>query len=343
MVNPAGGRRTAGDRPAGSHASLALLIAEYLMQYRFPLLAFSLLAAPLIHSQVDSRARYKVDVNMVVLTFSVTDKTGNHVTGLKPADIRIFEDGIPQKLAAFAEGSTLFRLLDDGPGSPGTGVFLLFDTSNRMYTSYPYVRDAIAEFIRRLAPVDSAAIYTFSRNLFRAAPLTRDHVRAGAGLDNISAGDDSALFNALLLTLRDAAQVPGRKAIVVFSNSPDNASMLSPYDVARVAVNEGIPIYVISTRDAVQDPVMFDALQYLTVTTGGKLYCARNWQKQAGAFQSIREDIRNSYTAYYYPAPNPNQGFRNIKIEVVTPGGSACHVLARPGYEPRKELATHTN
>ena len=307
------------------------------MQYRFPLLALAFLAAPLVSSQIDSRARYKVEVNMVVLNFSVADKSGHPITGLKPSDIRIFEDGIPQKLAAFAEGSTVFRMRDDATGSPGTGVFVLFDTSNRMYNSYPYVRDAIAEFIRRLEPVDSAAIYTFSRNLYRAAPLTRDHVRAGAGLDNISAGDDSALFNALLLTLRDAAEVPGRKAIVVFSNSADNASVLSPYDVARVAVNEGIPIYAISTRDGVQDPVTHKALQYLTAATGGKLYSAGNWQKQAGAFQAIREDIRNSYTAYYYPAPNPNQGFRNIKIEVLPAGSGTWHVLARPGYEPRKE------
>jgi VWFA-related protein len=286
---------------------------------------------------------YRVDVNLVALTFSVTDKSGNHVTGLKPADIRIFEDGIPQKIASLAEGSTLFRLLDDAPGAPGTGIFILFDTSNRMYTSYPYVRDAIAEFIRRLAPADAAAIYTFSRNLFRAAPLTQDHVRALAGLDNISAGDDSALFNSILLTLRDAAQVPGRKAIVVFSNSADNASMLRPDDVARVAENEGIPIYVISTRDATQDPLTLNALQYLTVRTGGKLYCARNWQKQAGAFQSVREDIKNSYTAYYYPAANPNQDFRNLKIEITTPGGQTYHILSRPGYQPRKDLSIHSN
>ena len=30
------------------------------------------------------------------------------------------------------------------------------------------------------------------------------------------AGDDTALYNALLLTLRDAAKVPGRKVIIVF-------------------------------------------------------------------------------------------------------------------------------
>jgi VWFA-related protein len=278
-----------------------------------------------------------VDVNMVVLTFSVTDKKGNHVSGLRPEDIRIFEDGTEQKIASFAQGSSLFRLDNGGPGSGGTSVFILFDTSNRMYSSIPYVCDAIADFVRRLGPADSSAIYTFSRNLFRAAPLTQNHNQVRAGLSNVSAGDDTALFNSVLLTLRDAARIPGRKAVVVFSNGPDNASVLSPEDVGRVAENEGIPIYVISTRDAAQDRTLFLALQRLTMRTGGKLYCARNWQQQAEAFTSVREDIGNSYTAYYYPTPNENLGYRSIRISVVSPGGKDYHVLARPGYQPRYE------
>ena len=54
---------------------------------------------PILNSQGDTGAAYRVDVNMVVLTFRVTDKKGNHVSGLKPEDIRIFEDGIEQKIA----------------------------------------------------------------------------------------------------------------------------------------------------------------------------------------------------------------------------------------------------
>ena len=118
---------------------------------------------------------------------------------------------------------------------------------------------------------------------------------------------------------------------------PDNASVIGPDDVGRIAENEGIPIYVISTRDATQDRGLFDALQTLTGRTGGKLYCARNWQQQAEAFASVREDIGTSYTAYYYPAPNPNHGFRSIKVEMVSPGGKAYRVLARPGYQAIRE------
>ena len=69
------------------------------------------------------------------------------------------------------------------------------------------------------------------------------------------AGDDTALYNALLLTLRDAAKVPGRKVVIVFSNGPDNASMVAPDDVRAVAEDEGIPIYVISTNEVNKDPI----------------------------------------------------------------------------------------
>jgi VWFA-related protein len=211
-----------------------------------------------------------------------------------------------------------------------------------MYRTFPYVCDAIADFIRRLDPADSVAIYTFSRNLSRAAPLTKDHVLARAGLTNAVAGDDTALFNSLLLTLRDAAKVSGRKAVVVFSNGPDNVSMVAPGDVGRVAEDEGIPIYVISTQDAAKDQMLAAALHSLTVRTGGALYWARNWQQQASAFAAVREDIGSSYTACYYPEPNQNDGFRRLTVELVPPGARSYRVRVRAGYQVQKRPPVST-
>jgi VWFA-related protein len=277
---------------------------------------------------------YRVNVRMVVLTFGVVDAKGDPVSGLGPEDVRIFEDGIPQKLAAFAEGSNpSLRIAGENLPDGGTSVFILFDTSDRMYRMFPYVCDSIADFIRKLDPADSVAIYTFSRNLLRATPLTNNHLLARAGLRNAVAGDDTALFNCLLLTLRDAAKVEGRKAIVVFSNGPDNVSMVTPDDVGRVAEDEGIPVYIISTNQAGRDSVLADALQRLTGRTGGKLYLAGNWQHQARAFAAIRQDIAGSYTAWYYPAPNPNEAFRNIRVEIVRPSARQYRVRARAGYQ----------
>jgi Ca-activated chloride channel family protein len=307
------------------------------------------------------RPVFRVKVDMVVLSFTVTDSKTHYVNGLKPSDFRISEDGIVQKIATFAEGTRPAEAINDdgstrpliasvegGGGKPGidpradafigTSVFVLFDTSNFMYRGFVYAEDAIADFVRGLDRADSVAVYTFSRNLSRPGLLTKDRSEAIMGLRKAVAGDDTALYNGLLLTLRDAAKVPGRKVVIVFSNGPDNASMVAPDDVRAVAEDEGIPIYVISTNEVNKDAISSGVFKRLTSRTGGKAYWAKTWQKQVEAFESIREDLGNSYTVTYYPQPNPNEGFRKISVEITSDVGKKYRVRSRPGYRPRSNL-----
>lgn len=303
---------------------------------------------------------FRVDTNLVVLTFTVTDGKNHYVNGLKPSDFRILEDGIVQKIATFSEGNLpAMRVKNDGGLEPivpvvatspsaagraesfadtlaGTNVFVLFDTSNYMYRGFVYASDAVADFIRGLDEADSVAIYTFSRNLSRATSLTRNRNEAIRGLRSAVVGDDAALYNGLLLTLRDAAKVPGRKVVIVFSNGPDSASMVAPDDVRRVAEEEGIPLYVISTAEANQDRISTNVFRRIAERTGGQAYFARSWQKQVEAFEAIREDLGNSYTITYYPQANPNMEFREITVELSPdPQGKKLKIRARPGYKPR--------
>lgn len=311
-----------------------------------------------LNAQEGQRPVFRVKVDMVVLSFTVTDNKGRYINGLTPKDFKITEDGILQKIATFAEGNKPpLQVLDDGSTRPlaleadaggatgtpesrsdafvGTNVFVLFDTSNYMYRGFVYASDAIADFVRGLDRADSVAIYTYSRNLSRTAPLSRDRGDAISGLRKAVAGDDSALYNALLLTLRDAAKVPGRKVVIVFSNGPDNASMVAPDDVRAVAEDEGIPIYVISTSEVNKDPISSGVFRRISTRTGGKSYFAKTWQKQVEAFESIREDLGNSYTVTYYPQENPNEGFRKISIDLASDPGKKYRIQARPGYRPR--------
>jgi Ca-activated chloride channel family protein len=298
------------------------------------------------------RPTFRVKVDLVVLSFTITDNKGHYINGLQPKDFRILEDGIPQKLSSFAEGNKPpLEVQPDGSMRPmqiteqvkvegrpdsvvGTNVFVLFDTSNYMYRGFVYASDAIADFVRGLDRADSVAVYTYSRNLTRAASLTKERNDAVSGLRNAVAGDDSALYNCLLLTLRDAARVPGRKVVIVFSNGPDNASMVAPDDVRAVAEDEGIPIYVISTNEVTKDPVSSNVFKRISNGTGGKSYFAKTWQKQVEAFEAIREDLGNSYTVTYYPQTNPNEGFRKISVEIQSDVGKKYRVQARPGYRP---------
>ena len=296
----------------------------------------------------------RVNVSLVLLNVAVTDAKGNYVTGLHPSDFEIYEDGIPQKIANFGEGNGPQQPVSLGPdGKPvpadqstapaftlaGADIFILFDTSNYMYRGFAQAQDAIAEFVRSLDEPERVAFYAYSRNLYRGSQLTPDRNQVLRGVRSTVAGDDPALYNALLLTLKDAGRFPGRKVIVVFSNGPDRASMVAPEDISELAQSESIPIYVISTREAKLDPVSTTVFLRMAAATGGQAYFTRNWRSQQQAFASIREDIAHLYSLSYYPQPNPNRGWRAITMKLTGPAEKKYHLRTRSGYRPKAPTA----
>ena len=312
--------------------------------------------------QVDPHIHVMVD--LVQLNVAVTDSRGNYVTGLQPGDFTIAEDGIPQKIATFGEGNEPTRRLADAPSiadghgngatvaqkSPGgeageqlsasdlssavagANVFVLFDTSNYMYRGFVFAQDAISDFIRSLGNADRIAFYSYSRDLSRASRLTGERSQVLRGVRTTVAGDDAALYNSLLMTVKDAAQYTGRKVIVVFSNGPDNASIVPPEDVAELAQSTGIPIYMVCTRQAQLEPISTAVFERMTAATGGKAYFAKNWKDEQQAFASIRDDLAHLYSLSYYPQPNPNKGWRSISVKLTPQGMKKYHVRTRNGY-----------
>ena len=322
-------------------------------------------------SQPDDKDVVRIVVEMVQLNVAVTDNKGNYVTGLKPSDFVIAEDNISQKIASFEEGNQGQQILDASAmpkatpppaeqastaapssaplppngfisGTPeqirsavsGASVYILFDKSNYMYRGFVFAQDAIADFVRSLDAADRVAFYSYSRDITRDAILTSDRDEVLRGVRSTTAGDDAALYNALLLSLKDAGQHTGRRVIVVFSNGPDNASMVPPESVGELAQSEGIPIYMISTREAKLDPVSTVVFQRMSANTGGQAYFAKSWQEQQKAFSSIREDLEHLYSLSYYPAPNPNRGWRTITVKLSGPKAKSYHIRTRNGYRP---------
>ena len=327
---------------------------------RMELILLGVLAATPVIGLGQESPNLHVVVNMVQLNVAVTDKNGNYVTGLTPKDFVIFEDGILEKTATFAEGNGPARSLgqtidqemaavDQSNKEPSEGVspaslasltngakvFVLFDTSDYMYRGFVYAQDAITEFIRSLETADKIAFYSYSRDFSRAASLTSDRSEVVRAVRSTVAGDEAALYNALLLTLKDAAQNTGRKVVVVFSNGPDNSSVVPPEDVAEFAQSAGIPIYMISTRRAQLEPVSTAVFERMTAATGGKAYFAKDWKDEHRAFASIRDDLAHLYSLSYYPKANSNTGWRAITVKLVGDQLKKYKVRTRNGYRPQ--------
>ncbi|MBO0912211.1 MAG: VWA domain-containing protein [Acidobacteria bacterium] len=333
---------------------------------------------PTITSAQGDQPAFRVTVNMVQLNVAVTDNKGNYVTGLRPEDFVIAEDGIAEKIATFGEGDSPVRRVGelaasgedpadpprdqpkDQPKEPrdlpasgrvgslssalaGSNVFVLFDTSNYMYRGFVFAQDAIADFVRSLDTVNRISFYSYSRDLSRSANLTSDRTAVLRAVRTTVAGDDAALYNSLLLTLKDASQYTGRKVVVVFSNGPDNVSVVPPEDVAELAQSAGIVIYMVSTQQTQLDPVSTAVFERMTAATGGKAYFAKNWHEQKQAFSSIRDDLGHLYSLSYYPRPNANRGWRSISVKLVAGKDRKYRIRTRNGYRPVPLHSTDDN
>ena len=318
----------------------------------------------------EGNSRIFVNVVLVQLSVAVTDRKGNYITGLRPENFAITEDKIPETISSFEEGGELLRGPNDaaqpithsvaardtttppqekespdeetqqsGMHLAGANVFILFDTSDYMYRGFVYAQDAISGFVRSIQDADRIAFYSYSRNLSRATPLTSDRSVVLNGVRSTVAGDQAALYNCLLLTVRDAAPLHGRKAIVVFSNGPDDASSVPPEDVEELAQSTGTIIYIISTRAAEDDPVSSAVFERMSRATGGKAYFAKKWQDEKLAFGSIRNDLAHLYTITYYPKPNKNRGWRTIGVKLLGKDLTKYHVRTRDGYRVLQQAA----
>src|SRR5580704_3148163 len=162
--------------------------------------AYSVFFATPAVAQEITPPRINVTVDLVQLNVAVTDNKGKYVTGLRPQDFVVTEDGIPQGIATFGEGNGSVRAVLNPPGSDakppdvsadqqkdtgarmsadqlatfveGANVFVLFDTSNYMYRGFVFAQDAIADFVRSLEGADKVAFYSYSRDLSRGTVLT---------------------------------------------------------------------------------------------------------------------------------------------------------------------------
>ena len=143
----------------------------------------------------------------------------------------------------------------------------------------------------------------------------------GARVSHIDISDVPQLFEALDLCQR---------ATIRWA-----AARRTPEDVAELAQSAGIPIYMISTREARLEPVSTAVFERMTAATGGKAYFSKNWRDERKAFASIRDDLGHLYSLSYYPKANQNHGWRSIQVKLVGEKAKKYRVRTRNGYRPQ--------
>jgi VWFA-related protein len=281
----------------------------------------------------------RVDVPLVNMDVSVL-LDGNHqfVTGLKPDNFLVVEDGVAQQVQSLRIART-----------PITAVLLLEFAAN----SYAFVHDmqnASATFFHSLQPDDYVAVETYDIRTHVLTDFTNNHEVIRQALDSLVLPTfrETNEFDALYDTLDRLSRIEGRKYVILISSGRDTMSRLTLDQMfAKIKATHDVTIYTISTGAFAQETGRgvrgggshIDYLQAdnemktFAEMTGGQHFKPVFQGELPDIFSQINESIRNQYVLTYTPTNTKNDGsLRKVKVYLVDNEGLPLKMHDEKGH-----------
>ena len=281
-----------------------------------PLLLFS--GAPLSLNAARPRqspATFRSRTDLVALDVSVEGQSGEPVPPLDASQFVVLEDNVPQDITFFAPEGRL-----------PLAVVLLVDHSQSMAGErLARAKAATSAFLRTLEPDDRVEILAFDEEVTRLYPLGGDHAEAERSIRDLSAGRSTALYDALLVGLRDlerdARSGAGdcQHAIVVLSDGDDTKSRETFDDVSDDARRSRVAIDTISLRSDDHHrslPPAHELIQ-LAIDTGGEAVAVPRVSDLANVYEQISSALRQRYRLGYVSSAAAQDGrWHQISVRV---------------------------
>jgi Ca-activated chloride channel homolog len=266
----------------------------------------------------------RVSTELVVLNATVVDKNGKFVSGLKPNEFHLFEDGAEQKVLTFTTEKTPFA------------AAILLDTSGSMESRLTLGRSAALRFLDGLRENDVAAVYNFDVKVQQLQDFSpgRDLPDRAYGLKTKMM---TSLNDAVLRAADDLGQrEERRRAIVVLSDGGENSSRASSDKALDHALQAGATIYAVNMGPdgPARDIAAAGILKNFAEKSGGRYIESAGGQALRDSFAEIAQELGRQYTIAYRPTNRTRDGkWRKIELKLARPD---VNVRTRKGYKAPK-------
>jgi len=274
-----------------------------------------------------------VEVDLVDLIFTATDKHGRFIKDLKKDDVRLLDEGkAPLHIDAF-ESETGLPLR----------VGLLIDASNSIRDRFRFEQDAAVEFLHQVVrpKSDRAFVIGFDSMSDLTQDFTDNTDSLAHGVRVLRPGGGTALHDAVFQASEKLSSAPirgpSRRAIILLSDGDDNQSRHTREEAIEAALRAEVIIYVISTNITDSDKKGDKILMRYAEATGGRVFFPLRLEEVANAFNEIQDELRSQYVIAYKPQ-NFEQDGRYRAISIDAPRRQNVKIRARKGYyAPKKK------
>ena len=271
----------------------------------------------------------KVDVALVVLQATVTDRQGGFVSTLGEQDFEVYEDGVRQRIRLFIN--------EDVPVTVG----LVIDHSSTMRPKLAEVVAAARTFVRSSNPDDETFVVNFNEKVALGLPaairFTNSAFELETAIGAAPADGQTALYDAIAKALLELqAGSRDKKVLIVVSDGGDNASAHSLPQVMKLAHQSNAVIYTVGVFDEADPDQNPGVLKRMAQATGGEAYFPAELSEVVAICGNIARDIRHQYTIGYVPIKLTRDGaYHAIRVRARAEGHDKLSVRTRAGYIAR--------
>ncbi|MDP2673396.1 MAG: VWA domain-containing protein [Dehalococcoidia bacterium] len=262
-------------------------------------------------------------------TVTVLDPAGNPVVGLPPEAFQASADGQALPVQGVASAT------DEGLG---IGVVLAIDLSGSMGGQpLAEAKQAAKALIDQLGPSDQVAILGFDDTVRVVQPFTQDRQLLIGAIDNLAAGGNTALYEAVARSVEVASKNGSpRRAVVLLSDGRDEGTQSGFDQPASLAAAKqaGVPIFAVGLGERIEQAY----LEELVRTAPGQLTLAPKPEGLTGLYQTIGAILRHQYVVTFDASSLPLGGTLALRITVSASGalgvGEASLQMPAPSPTP---------
>jgi Ca-activated chloride channel homolog len=265
----------------------------------------------------------RIDANLVTIQAQVMDRNGRFITNLERKDFQIFEDGVEQEVSFFSPVEEPFTIL------------FLMDVSRGMDPYLPELAQAGNAFLSQLRPDESLIVVSFCDEIETRAELGL--VKETRGVKKIklrTCGKYTFVYDAVHYAVIQMKKIPGRKAIVLFSDGYSGDREATAKSTLREAEEQEALIYTLQFGAIPLKPASVvgswvinkriktanDYMAGIAKKTGGRHYRVEDITDLKKTFGEVADELRRQYSLGYYPKIPLTQGQRRqIRVSARRP------------------------
>lgn len=282
-----------------------------------PLISAMLCCGALLSAQ-EQIPRFSSRVQLVEIYATVTDASGEPVTGLRQSNFEVYENNTRQDISTFAAG--------EFPVTVALGVDRSWSMAGEPLR---LAKQASQSFLRALRPDDRSMVVAINNDAEVIAPLSSDRTAQARAVERLDPWSTTALYDAVIATLDRLEPENGRRALVVFSDGTDRYSHATAAEVMARSRRSTALIYPIAFGK--QRPPF---LAELASVTGGRSFLLKDARELDATLATIARELRFQYLLGYAPMTSFEPGtheWRSIRVALrnAPPG---VRIRARDGY-----------